>query len=176
MCASGRAHGGLRSIKTCFQWIIMSPSFVPYNPSQPFIVGIYSFRHKTALHKIYMWQHKRIPRKAKNSQVVRWIGGGKESYRGMMCINENFCRNHPGTRSRAEPRSLLEQSQHISHMRGLKTTRSGLPPSFRWKWTSSRGKTPFLTPLLATARPLVMCPVNGLWVYSTAGGPQHRHK
>lgn len=35
---------------------------------------------------------------------------------------------------------------------------------------------PFLTPPLATRRPPVMCPVNGLWVYSTAGSPQHCHK
>lgn len=36
---------------------------------------------------------------------------------------------------------------------------------------------PFLTPpSLATSRPPVMCPVNGLWVYSTAGSPQHNHK
>ena len=35
---------------------------------------------------------------------------------------------------------------------------------------------PFLTPPRATRRPPVMCPVNGLWVYSTAGSPQHCHK
>lgn len=36
---------------------------------------------------------------------------------------------------------------------------------------------PFLTPPpLASSRPPIICPVNGLWVYSTAGSPQHSHK
>ena len=38
------------------------------NPLKPCFVRIYSFRHKTALHKIYMWQHKRVPRKAKKKK------------------------------------------------------------------------------------------------------------
>lgn len=40
-------------------------------------------------------------------------------------------RHRAGWVGGAAPRSLLEHGQHISHTQGLKTTRSGLPPSFR---------------------------------------------
>lgn len=82
-----------------------------------------------------------------------------------------------GQRTELLLRSLMEHSQHISHMQRLETTRSGLPPSFRWKWTSSRwNKAIFNSPFSLPSRPPVMCPVNGLWVYSTAGSPQRGHK
>lgn len=106
--------------------------------SVSYYVGEYKYRIRysiindtwgqTCVSQIVNWQ-----------SAPRWIGSDRENYECLMCTNDRFCRNHPGTQSRAVRRSLLEHSQHISHMQGLKTTRLGFPPSFRWKWTSLRG-------------------------------------
>lgn len=94
----------------------------------------------------------------------------------LVWVNKTLSRNPFKSWSRVTSKSVLEHSQHISHMQALERTRLGLSPSFRWKWTSSRRNKAIFNPTPNTSQPPMICPVNGLWVYSTLGSPQHGHK
>lgn len=73
------------------------------------------------------------------SQRMNWQQNWAGSDRLRIRTNVRFCGYHSETWRRVMQRSLLEQSQHTLHAQGLETTHLGLPPSLRWKWTSSRG-------------------------------------
>lgn len=96
-----------------------------------------------------------------------WAGSDQENKERLMCINGRLSRNHSEQGAQAlrgaswtsvntfHTRRVWKQHAWGSH---LHLDENG-PPREEIK--------PFLTPSLSTSQPPVMCPLNGLWAYST---------